>query len=578
MYCLNCGTQMSDTAKFCHACGAVVQRAEVFPPDTPYAPYEEGRRRGPSRRLMGCLAVVMGVVVLLGLVLIAAYFILGLHRGTDITELAPEDAAAVVVIRPSLLQLNQMRDTDRLAGAAAAFAPLAFAPGVTDFAIRAYSDYAVDLESMDVDFNEDILPWMGREIALAADPDGDVVMAVAVRNEGRAAEFLTELIDHLEDEGNEFDESEHNGVVIHKIVAKDFSTPLAFAIHDNRLLLASDSEALEDALDRAESGRGTLAGNEDYRNAMAAQPGNRIGALYISTAGLGDEIKELEALRWVSGASTLADNGTRFSYKFGFDRDRLDRRQREWLERTGSDNEMARRIPDDVLFYVASTDIGGTLDYAADVSPEFGEVMAELRREEGLGPIVRMAEEMTGEYAVAVTNQRSGMLELMTGEPYGILFAAQSGDGDDALDDLDGVFDDIKNEFFVDYDTDDIGSATIGYLSEDGIRVIGYGVDGDDVVLGTSVEQIEAAMEGDDVLSDDSAFRATMDALPDGGLGYLYFDADFIDFLVDDLVYTGESADEYSRRIEAIGLAIRPLGRNGQIDAELFFLTESPRR
>ncbi len=593
MYCLNCGTQLADTAKFCHACGTPTQKTAPPPPSPPQAatgwgapppppPAPPKEQRDGTRRLLGCGVALLGVLLLVGLGLLAIYFLLGLHRDSGITELAPDDAAAVVVIRPGLLQLNQLRDTDRLMGSAAALAPLIAVPGLPDFAFSVYDDYGEMLQNANINPSEDVLPWIGREVALAAtDADTNaVVVAAAVRNETRANAFLADLREQLEDEGVEFDESNHGGVTITEIVGPDFYTPLAYAIADNRLVLASSREALEDALDRA-NGRGrTLADNDAYHDAMAAQPRNRLGTVYIDPTALGYAMASLDALRWISGSSTLAANGTHFRYRLGFDRDRLDREQREWMERNGIDNDLARRIPQDTMVYIAGHNLGGALDYAAAELPDFEDGLNELRNEEALSGLIRLIEGMSGEFAIAVSADEEGLIREMTGEPFGLLIAAQVENGDDALTDLDDIFNDIAREAFAYHETNKIGRATVGYLDVPGGggRILGYGVDGDDVFVGMSEGLIEAAVEAEDGLADAPRFKDTLGALPGNGLLYFYLDADAIDRLINELGIVSETSEDYTRRIEAIGLAVEPLDRGGVMNAELFFLTERPRR
>lgn len=582
MYCQSCGTSLANTAKFCHACGAVVQRVEgSSAPPPPPPPRSATAPRVVPRRLLGCGAALLGVALLVGLVLAAVYFLLGLHRDSGITELAPEDAAAVVVIRPSLLQLNQLRDTDRLAGSAVALAPLVAAPGVVDFVLRVYNDYGEALQEMNIAPAEDVLPWIGREVALAAaGPNEGVVVAAAVRNEARAAAFLDDLYDHLEDEGVELDESDHNGVAITEIVEPEFRQPLAFAMADGRLLLASSRAALEDALDRARSGRRTLATNDDFRDALAAQPGNRLGVVYIDATTLGDGSEALDALRWIGGAATLTGNGTRVTYRLGFDRDELDSDQREWLERGGIDNRLAARIPADTLLYLAGGSLAAALDNAATQSDDFEDALAEIRDDSQLGGLYNLLEMMTGEFALAVTRDSEGLLAELSGESLGLIIASEVEDGDDALAELEDIFEDIARETDSRLDTDEVGDAATGYLENEFINgtFLGYAVAGDDMLLTTSAALVEDALETRGGLASDARFQATLDALPGGGLFYIYLETDMIREAVDELIsLDAETLDDATARIEAVGLAAQPMSRNGEINVELFFLTERPR-
>lgn len=591
MYCLNCGTQLADTAKFCHACGTPTQKTAPPPPSPPQAatgwgtppppPPASPKEQGDgTRRLLGCGVALLGVLLLVGLGLLAIYFLLGLHRDSGITELAPDDAAAVVVIRPGLLQLNQLRDTDRLMGSAAALAPLIAVPGLPDFAFSVYDDYGEMLQNANINPSEDVLPWIGREVALAAtDADTNaVVVAAAVRNETRANAFLADLREQLEDEGVEFDESNHGGVTITEIVGPDFYTPLAYAIADNRLVLASSREALEDALDRA-NGRGrTLSDNDAYHDAMAAQPRNRLGTVYIDPAAL-STAPEFEALRWVAGSASLIGKGLRFGYRLGFDRNALDGAQRAWMEQGGIDNRMADRIPDDTMFYLAGGSLAETLENVASQAPDFEEALGEIQQDGELSGLYDLLEMMTGEFALAVSRDDTGLLAEMTGEPFGLLIVSQADDGDTAHEALDAVFDDIARQAGANYETNEIGNASVGFLDAPFIGpFLGYGVDGKAVILGTSEDLIEKALEPSDALADAPRFKDTMSALPGNGLLYFYLDADAIDRLINVLGIVSETSEDYTRRIEAIGLAVEPLDRGGEMNAELFFLTERPRR
>ena len=583
MYCLKCGAQLADTAKFCHVCGAVVQKATPPPPDYyPPEANETAARRVP-RRLLGCGVALLGVLLVGGLALIIAYYALGLHRSADVAELAPEDAAATVTIRPSLLQLSHLRDTDRVVGGAAAFAPLLIVPGMSGFVMDLQADYGPLLENAPINPAEDIMPWIGREVGLTAVDEfgSEVVVAAAVRNEERVAAFLADLQEYLEDEGVEFDESDHHGARIIEVVGPTNLAPVALAVTDGRLLLASSRDTLEDALDRAGKGRNTLAGNDAFIDAMAAQPGNQLGTLYISPDVLASELEGYtpDALRWIGGSFAMTGDGLRFNYKFGYDLDALDDRQREWLERGGIANDLARRVPADTILYFSAADMIGALDYAADTIPDFEEGLDEIRNDNELAGLYRLLEMMTGEFALAITSADEGLLQEMIGEPYGLLIASQMEDGDDARAELDDAFDDIARDIGVEYDVDEFDGVEVGYL-EDGFvgRFLGYGVDGDDMVVGTSEGLLEAALEADDPLAGDERFRATMNALPGDSLGYFYLDLSEVRELFAGLVGVALSTvEDYSKSIEAFGLALEPLDRGGMQNAELFFLFESPR-
>lgn len=585
MYCLNCGTPLADTAKFCHVCGAAVRRAETptTPPTAPgtVAPSAAASPR-VSRGLLGCGAAVLGVLVVVGLALAAAYFALGLHRTSGITDLAPLDAAAVVTIRPSLLQLPHLRDTDRLTASAAAFAPLVIVPGLPEFAFELAADYGAYFEQLDIDPAADIVPWIGRDLGIAVvDADADeIVASLAVRSEAGAAAFLAQLQEQLEDEGLNFDEAQHSGVTISEVVEPVYLMPVAMAVTDNRLLLASSREALEDALDRAGNDRDVLATNGTFREAVTTQPDNRLGYVYINPESLGAGA-ELDALRWIAGAYALTSSGVRFGYRLGFDRDQIDSQLQEQLQQGGADNRLAHRLPEDTLVYLAGQSLIETLESAAAESAEAEDFLEEFRDNRSLRSFYDLLQLLTGEYAAALVRDDEGLLAESLGEPYGMVIAAQVADGNDALAELDDIFDDLARDTDSRHETDEVGRATVGYLDNAfaGGRFLGYGVDGREMILGTSEALVEGALEAENTLADSPRFRSTIDALPSGGLLYVYLDSSYlIDWLSGLIGLDERSTDDYADRIEAIGLAIEPLSRAGEMNAELFFLTEAPPR
>lgn len=581
MYCLKCGTQLADTAKFCHSCGTVVQRAAPPPPipetrgDT-----EAGTSRGVPRGLLGCVAVLLGALLLVGLVLVFAYYLLGLNRSSGIAELAPDDAAAVVTFRPGALQLWQMRDTDRLAGAAAAFAPLVVVPGLPELAGELIAGYAPLLENVSIDPAKDIMPWIGRDMGLAViDPNaGEYIFSVAVRDESRAGDFLAGLREELEDEGVEFDENDLDGMAVTEVVSGPgfFLMPLAYGVADGRLLVAPNREVLKDALDRAARGRDTLADNDAFRDALSAQPGNRLGAIYIDPDALGDA-DMVGALRWVGGSYALSGDGISFRYRLGFDRDRLDADQLDWLESDGIDNRLTNRIPDDTLLYMAGGSLAATLENAAAQSGDFGDTLGEIQGDPQLGGIYNLLEMMTGEFALAVSSDDEGLLALMSGEPFGVLIASRVEDGDDARNELDDIFTDIARETDSSYETDESRDGAIGYLKNEFVGsggFLGYGVAGKEMILATSDTLVEEALAAKSTLGDNPRFSSTIGALPDNGLLYFYIDSDMIHQLVDILGVVPETSDDYTKRIKAIGIAVEPINRDGEMNTEMFFLTK----
>ena len=220
-------------------------------------------------------------------------------------------------------------------------------------------------EETDIDFEEDILPWIGPDMSAAlldiGSFDPSAVAIVGVRDASAAADFMDLLIDYGEEEGSDFiDDSEG-----------DFDVWLeedgdgAFALSNKWLVVASDEDALFDTLDMISGDGGkSLADNPNFQEAQAALPGRRFASVYADVEGMVDEFGStfggagfgmmtagvnpfgIEPPEWVAMSFQWVDRGlvvdtvSPTTTDFG-------------LEIADLDNP-ARVLPDDTLGFVAS--------------------------------------------------------------------------------------------------------------------------------------------------------------------------------------------------------------------------------
>ena len=220
-------------------------------------------------------------------------------------------------------------------------------------------------EETDIDFEEDILPWIGPDMSAAlldiGSFDPSAVAIVGVRDASAAADFMDLLIDYGEEEGSDFiDDSEG-----------DFDVWLeedgdgAFALSNKWLVVASDEDALFDTLDMISGDGGkSLADNPNFQEAQAALPGRRFASVYADVEGMVDEFGGtfggagfgmitagvnpfgIEPPEWVAMSFQWVDRGlvvdtvSPTTTDFG-------------LEIADLDNP-ARMLPDDALGFVAS--------------------------------------------------------------------------------------------------------------------------------------------------------------------------------------------------------------------------------
>ena len=217
-------------------------------------------------------------------------------------------------------------------------------------------------EETDIDFEEDILPWIGPDMSVALldvrSDNPSAVAIVGVRDAGAAADFMDLLIEYAEDEGSEFvDDSEGRFDIW---VEEDGDG--AIALSNNWLVVATDEDALFDTLDMISGNGGrSLADNPNFQDAQAALPDRRFASVYADYAGIGDEFGQtfgmglmpssvdpfgIETPEWVAMSFQWVDRGlvvdmvSPTTTDFG-------------LEIADLDNP-ARVLPADTLGFVAS--------------------------------------------------------------------------------------------------------------------------------------------------------------------------------------------------------------------------------
>ena len=217
-------------------------------------------------------------------------------------------------------------------------------------------------EETDIDFEEDVLPWIGPDMSAALldvrSDNPSAVAIVGVRDAEAAADFMDLLIGYAEDEGSDFiDDSEG-----------DFDIWLeenddgAFALSNNWLVVATDEDALFDTLDMISGDGGkSLVDNPGFQEARAALPDRRFASVYADYESIWDELGQtlrmglmpsgvdsfgLETPEWVAMSFQWVDRGlvvdvvSPTTTDFG-------------LEIADLDNP-AQVLPDDTLGFVAS--------------------------------------------------------------------------------------------------------------------------------------------------------------------------------------------------------------------------------
>ena len=135
----------------------------------------------------------------------------------------------------------------------------------------------------DIDFDTEVMPWIGPEISAALlvaeeDEPNKAVATIGVRDQEPATAFLTKWREYMAEEfGADFETGSHRGVE----TWIDDDAFQAYALSDNLLVFATDEITLKSTLDRIKDGGDSLANDANFIAARAALPERRFSSFYL---------------------------------------------------------------------------------------------------------------------------------------------------------------------------------------------------------------------------------------------------------------------------------------------------------
>lgn len=161
-------------------------------------------------------------------------------------------------------------------------------------------------EALGVNFEQDIAPWLGSEIAWALnrvvldavpnvaaldrpalDDADEMLLIFTSRNNGQAQAFLDKQRQHRESQGEQFGVEELQGVQIYARQGGGPSEALdAFALVRDYVIFAGSPELIRAIVTRDPNGNATLEANAHFQKVRAALPSDRLGYMYVAGAPL----------------------------------------------------------------------------------------------------------------------------------------------------------------------------------------------------------------------------------------------------------------------------------------------------
>lgn len=612
MYCMKCGAQNEDTARFCIRCGAALGTVKAIPPPPPIFPVPvqprslhphpatpTHRRRGIPRWLATCGILTAILLLLGGAAVVGIYFWLGMNRTNQTATMIPADTPLIISFSPDPRQAIYYRDADNLQALLPIFGA---SPDLREVAEDAQNDLLADF---DLDFREDVLPWIGAEVSLAmmdVEASGyrdtpPIILAVATRNEKKSDAFLQKVRQAMEREGLEFKEETYGDIqIVYQMPDYEGAFAPSFATFSHLVVVGSDREALHQAIDNAQTKEvPVLADQEAYQAVLRALPANRLGYVYVDGRSvlqdLGTETGfplEAQSVQSIGISFGLTSDGVRLDYVMSYDPTQLSSEQQEAMQRQTHHLKTADLVPKRVLAYWSGQDLfmvwfaGGLLAGMRGMQDMEGvqEFVDELEYLSGVRLEDDILANMTGEYALAVLPDPTGLL----GDdkiPFGILLLTEVKDWRTVELGLDGLATYLEDEGSIIVRRQEIEGTTFMLLEDPWQEwVFGYGFVDDVLVIATSPEVLRAMLRDESrSLADEDMFKAAIKPLSNKASSYFFLDAQEVIRTAYRMMdeWGKEDFDRevrpYLEPIQAVSMSVEPMDRKGMARGTLFIYT-----
>ncbi len=387
------------------------------------------------------------------------------------------------------------------------------------------------------DFSNDIRPWIGRTIGLGVLPSGwdpmdytstpDVLLAVEVRNDGKARDFLETLQASLARDGFAIVPSTYRGVDL--LNWRDAGTGVTIAVSDG-MLLAGTTIAVQRGVD-AQNGS-SLADHPGFVAATESLPDSRLltgwinGGFYrdiyesmLTTVGgiMLDASLSRDMLDGWENASfsvTVTDTGVAFDGAL-----MLTDGGPEWYtpELLGTGSVPALLPVDTLAFAEYGSPAGLWSSIAASVVGQesaYEEELDAAAAELGFHPIDDFVAHLDGVLGVALLRSEEGQLAAESGYPVGLVGFAGTSSPDPLRATL-VILQDVLEEKNTPVSAATVGGNEIYVLEDDAAEVVTYGVTDERFVVGTSSSDLTRIGAAGPNLLDSAAYAAAVDALPD---------------------------------------------------------------
>jgi hypothetical protein len=427
-------------------------------------------------------------------------------------------------------------------------------------------------DAEEVDYEADIKPWLGNEVAFGMGGDlaalmqqssdmsfedtgmpspsqmPDVILAVATKDTAASDKFLSDKRSDMWDEDMVWQETDYKGVKVYYAESEAVGGVAYATIDDYVVLVSGGLDAMHAVID-AQDGT-NLAQDEDYVKTLAELPADSLGFGYMNMGSM------MEA--WLAGMEDMADlmgpesaamlgmmdeaqfkafkgaafsfgfypKGIRFDFASTYDADALP----ESMATTTSPNKILEYAPADALFYMGSVDFGATLEQLMTMAEsqagmgmeDFDESLQMLESQMGL-KLEDIYEAFSGEYSLVLTKDALGLMGDPS-MPLGALVQVENK--------KEAVFKQLTSLAGLALmgsgpdmlDTADVNGVEVTLVQgPTGEPMVGWGLSDKFFAMGTNQDLLEYAFGGGDAkLADSDVFKEATELLPKKNTGYFY--------------------------------------------------------
>jgi Protein of unknown function (DUF3352) len=462
----------------------------------------------------------------------------------------------------------------------------------------------------DLDYDKDILPWLGTEAGIAmfnipetgSSQNPDVLFAVATRD-AKASEAALEKLraKQAETSGKPFEQGTHEGVT-YWFQKSDSSSgsDTYLSVFNGFVVLATSEETLFGAIDRAKKGGESLATNQAYQATLAELPKNGVFFTFIDWTALADimvksntstqltpeQLAQLKAFQTVGLAFTLQPDGVQIDSAVRFDPKQLPASAQAALNRPGSPNGVLTKIPNSALGFYSGSDLRAIWQQIREglaANPDFEQQIADMEKQTGINLDQDVFGWMTDEFAVVVTKAEASGPSAPPLGGYALIGGSDAKTVEDKTNGLLEAYSKSQGGMPLPFQKQTVAGHEMNVIPDPSTdkMLAGYGFWDNYLVVGYQEDALTAGFDAaSDPVTNNAHFKAVSSHLPAKNSGYFYVDIDAARTLVENTPSLGLDSSSYAQEVKPFIEPLRAFGsasdagssQNGVIKGTMFLL------